>query len=69
MDFHDVIAIGSMTTIFFKNLFPKDSFSAIYVADLAYAFKALLKKSWMIFVHFLRNLLAIAPTEINVSGN
>ena len=61
MDFRDVIAIGSMATIFFKNSFFKDSFSAIYVAYLAYAFKAILKKSWMIwmiFVNFLKQLVS-----------
>ena len=65
MDFCDAIAIGSMAAIFFKNSLSKGSFSVIYVAHSAYAFKALLKKSCIVS---LSNLLAIASTEI-VFGN
>ena len=72
IDFRDVIATGSMAAIFFKNSFSKGNFSAIYLAQTAYAFKALLKNSctvgWSLLT-FLSNLLAIVPTEIIVFGN
>ena len=72
MDFHNVIAIGSMAAVFSKNSFSKGNVSAIYVGHSAYAFKALLKKSCIVgwsLLTFLSMLLAIVPTEIIVFSN